>query len=251
MGDTLRAVSLVFVLALALPCGAEEPAAETPKKYADPARLEKEIERFETADKETPPPKGAIVCVGSSSMKGWHGALRADLEPLTVIPRGFGGSTTNDLRHYAARIVIAYAPRAVVVYEGDNDIAQGIDPRTVAETFAAFAAEVRRKLPACRIYVLSIKPSISRWKLWPKAREANRLISEQCAGDPLLTFVDISAAMLDAQGQPRKELFRSDHLHMTREGYEVWRDVLRPVLMKAEAGFEPAARTEDRKGAPP
>ena len=48
--------------------------------------------------------------------------MREDLAPLTVIPRGFGGSTMHDLLHYVNRIVVPYRPRAIVVYEGDNDM---------------------------------------------------------------------------------------------------------------------------------
>jgi len=97
------------------------------KEYGN-AKYEKEIQDFESADRKQFPPPGAIVCIGSSSMKGWHSTIVNDLAPLTIIPRGFGGSSMNDALHYVDRIVIPYKPRAVAVYEGDNDIADGISP---------------------------------------------------------------------------------------------------------------------------
>ena len=39
--------------------------------------------------------------------------------------------------------------------------------------------------------------------------------------------------MLGADGQPRKELFREDGLHMNAEGYKVWASALRPVIKEA------------------
>lgn len=36
--------------------------------------------------------------------------------------------------------------------------------------------------------------------------------------------------MLDASGQPRRELFGADSLHMTRAGYLLWRTLLAPVV---------------------
>ena len=96
------------------------------KPYRDPTRFEQQIQAFETTDQQAFPPQNAIVCTGSSSMRGWHDTIADDLAPLTVIPRGFGGSNMNDALHYADRIALAYKPRAIVVYEGDNDIAQGI-----------------------------------------------------------------------------------------------------------------------------
>ena len=53
-----------------------------------------------------------------------------------------------------------------------------------------------------------------------------------------LTYVDVASGMLDDAGQPRKEIFKEDNLHMNRGGYEIWRDALRPVLLNAERQFE-------------
>ncbi len=209
--------------------------------YPDPSRFEAAIQRFEEADAKQMPPVGAIVAVGSSSMRGWHGTIAGDLAPLTIIPRGFGGSNMHDALHFVDRIVLPYRPRAVVVYEGDNDIAGKIAPAKIAETFRALAERVHQELPECRIYVLSIKPSPSRWHGWPAMQEANRLLAAACAEDVRLTFVDVATPMLDEEGKPRAPLYQKDNLHLTRAGYELWRDVLRPILLPAEQPFEPAA----------
>ena len=82
------------------------------------------IRDFEEQDKAHPPRPGGIVFAGSSSFRFWD-TLVSDMKPLDVINRGFGGSEFSDLDQYANRIVIAYRPRAVVVYEGDNDLAEG------------------------------------------------------------------------------------------------------------------------------
>jgi lysophospholipase L1-like esterase len=171
-------------------------------------------------------------------MKGWHPTIVEDLAPLTVIPRGFGGSSMNDALHFVDRIVIAYKPRAVVLYEGDNDIAGGVAPARIVESFRAFVEKVHKELPETRVYVLSIKPSISRWNLWPQMKEANRLLEQACSKDRRLVYVDVAGVMLDGNGEPKKELFQEDNLHMTRAGYELWRDTLKPVLIKAELPFE-------------
>lgn len=224
-------------------CFGQSSGLDGEKQYRSPTRFEEEIQRFETADREQPRPQGAIVCVGSSSIRGWHGTINDDLAPLTIIPRGFGGSNMNDALHYADRIVFPYNPRAIVVYEGGNDIAQGIAPEKIADTFREFVEKVHQKLPKCRIYFLSIKPSIWRWSLWPKVEEANRLISAECAKDKRLAFVDVASGMLNEEGKPRKEIFKKDNLHMTRDGYVIWRDALRPILLKAELQFEPQKDT--------
>ncbi len=69
-----------------------------------------------------------IVFAGSSSFVRWN-TLVDDMKPLEVINRGFGGSQMSDLDYYAKRIVNVYRPKAVVVYEGDNDLASS-SPKT-------------------------------------------------------------------------------------------------------------------------
>ena len=42
--------------------------------------------------------------------------------------------------------------------------------------------------------------------------------------DDKLAYVDVFTPMLDAAGQPRRELFLEDGLHMNASGYAIWRD---------------------------
>lgn len=255
MKPTIPAAYMLFILiSMNLSGFGQGSEPSSGKKYRNPEHIEnkKAIQGFETLDKKQPPPQGAIVCIGSSSMRGWHGAIRSDLTPLTVVPRGFGGSNMNDALHYADKIVLPYKPRAVVVYEGDNDIAQGISPQKISETFMEFVEKIHKQLPECRIYFLSIKPSISRWELWPKMKQANSLIAEVCAKDKRLTFVNVASGMLNNDGNPRINIFKKDKLHMTRDGYVIWRDALRPILMKSELRYEAqgsAESSETREGA--
>jgi len=211
-------------------------AASVVKKYADPKRFEKSILAYEAKDQAngTPAP-GGIVCIGSSSMVGWHPTIQQDLSPLKVIARGFGGSNMNDAAHYAERLVVRYRPKAVVLYEGDNDIGAGMAPSQVCEAFQSFVGTIHKALPDTRIYVISIKPSLKRWNLWPSAVEANKLIASVCAKDPTrLTYVSIVEGMMNADGKVRDDIFRTDRLHMSAKGYEIWKAAVRPVLLARE-----------------
>ncbi len=127
---------------------------------------------------------------------------------------------------------------AVVIYEGDNDIAQGIPPRKIIESFTEVINKIHKQLQQCRIYFSSIKPSASRWNMWPKMVQTNKLIAEKCANDGRLIFVDVSTAMLNEDGKPRDEIFLSDELHMNRAGYEIWTNILKPILIETELRYE-------------
>jgi lysophospholipase L1-like esterase len=117
-----------------------------------------------------------------------------------------------------------------VLYAGENDIHVGVSPETVAADFNAFREKLHASLPKTRLLYLAMKPSPSRWAEHEKMERGNALIAAACSRDPLLTFVDVYHPMLDANGQPRPELFRDDMLHMKHEGYAIWIHLLTPLL---------------------
>ena len=118
---------------------------------------EPDIRRFEEADRAQPPPAGAVVFVGSSSIALWH-TLAQDFPFTPVINRGFGGSDLTDSLIFARRIVTPYRPRLVVMYAGDNDLAGGKPPERLAADFEAFVGVVRAELPGVPIAYIAIKP---------------------------------------------------------------------------------------------
>ena len=209
--------------------------------YPDPAsRWSDYVARITSEDKVNPPSRGAIVCIGSSSMRMWESDMDRDLHPLTLIKRGFGGSNFADALFYVEQLVLAYKPRAVLVYEGDNDIGgTRVTPDKAFKTAREFIDRIHERLPDCRIYFISAKPSPSRWELWPVMQEFNRKLANACAADDRLFFLDVGPVMMDQDGIVDKSIFLEDMLHMNRQGYERWKSVIRPVLIGNEQKFEP------------
>lgn len=233
--NTVRSVCLFLML----PALWLQPLAVATEVGYDPLRWESHIEAFEAQDKISPPRQGAILFIGSSSIWFWHETLQEDMPGLTVIPRGFGGSTMLDVLNYSDRIVYPYKPRAIVLYEGDNDISAFAVPLdTVLKRYREFVQELHHRLPETRLYVLAIKPSISRWGDWPKVRQMNAELRKLCEGDALLSYVDIAAPMLDSSGEPLADIFLEDDLHMNRKGYKLWASVVYPLLREREGQYE-------------
>jgi lysophospholipase L1-like esterase len=167
-----------------------------------------------------------VVFVGSSSIRLWDDLASQFPDQPVLVRRGFGGSRLLDCVAYLDRLVLAYRPRRVVVYAGDNDLASGRTPRQVLDSYVDFVEGVHRALPETRIAFLAIKPSPARAALLPQMQEANALIRRRAAADPRLDFIDVHSPMLGANGQPRPELFRADQLHMNARGYALWRDLI-------------------------
>jgi lysophospholipase L1-like esterase len=191
------------------------------------------IHRFEESDLLAPPTPGVIVFTGSSSINFWKN-LAQDMAPLSVVNRGFGGSHLAHVTYYAPKIVLPYFPRAVVVYAGENDLARPWrkTPETILRDFQEFVQLVHVQLPSTSIYFISIKPTPLRWKLWAKQQVTNRIIEDFCRTKPNVQFVDVSKAMLDSSGKPRRDLFKWDGLHPSTSCYALWRSIIRPILLE-------------------
>lgn len=212
--------------ALLLGAALATPARAQP---ADSGRFEPEIRRFEETDRQSPPPAGAVLFVGSSSIRMWC-TLERDFPRRRVLNRGFGGSEMRDLLQYAPRVVLPYRPTTLVVYEGDNDLAAGASPAEVRALYRRFTALVRERLPDARLVYVGVKPSIARAKLMPQARAFNAMLREDVAHDPHLAYVDVWAPMLGRDGRPRATLFGPDGLHMSSAGYAIWAAAVERVL---------------------
>jgi lysophospholipase L1-like esterase len=223
-----RALLLVLLagVVLAIRCTRENERPDSRPTAAE--RWEPAIREFERQDAVNPPPRGEIVFVGSSSIVGWD--VQASFPDLGCINRGFGGSYMEDAARYADRIVVPYRPRVVVVYSGDNDIAHGRTPDQVIAAARSLVADLHAKLPETRIVLISIKPSPRRWHLFAKMQEANRGLAALARNDAQVRFVDVTAAMLGADGNPRPELYVDDGLHLTPAGYALWASLVRPEL---------------------
>lgn len=225
----MRRIVLALVLASVLP--GPQSLAQSPDPFA---QWEPEIRKFEESDRQAPPKPGAVVFVGSSSIRLWENLAR-DFPSDYVLNRGFGGSQIPDSTHFAGRIVTRYKPRMVVLYAGDNDLAAGRTPDQVLADFDAFVKRIRQDLPEVPIAFIAIKPSPARVKLLEQARVANEKVRDYAKRQKGVAYIDVFTPMLGSDGTPRGELFVEDGLHMNRSGYEIWKRVTAPYLRSKAA----------------
>jgi lysophospholipase L1-like esterase len=199
------------------------------QKPIDPNRFEPDIQKFEAADKAAAPAKGGIIFIGASSFARWTN-LSESFPGLPVVNRGFGGSELSEAVKYAPRIVVPHAPRLVVLYAGENDLNRGLAPDAIAGDFDKFLQVIHTSLPAARVVVIGLKPSLLRWKLREGMQQTNTMIRTRCAADRQCKYVDPWPSMIGKDGTPKPEFFVEDGLHMTPEGYKAWTTMLQPHL---------------------
>ena len=197
-------------------------------------RFEKEIKAYEASDQKSPPPSGAIVFTGSSSIRRWS-TLAEDFPEHKVINRGFGGSQLADVIYYADRIIIPYKPKLIVVGAGGNNINAGKSPQQVLADFQTLVDKVRAKLPGTRIAFIEINPSPARWSQSAQQREANQLVRDYVDKGENLDYIELYDALLGPDGKPREDLYVADRLHPNAEGYKLRTLLIRPHLPQGSA----------------
>jgi lysophospholipase L1-like esterase len=198
-----------------------------------------EMNAFLKADQKQMPPTGAVLFMGSSSIRLWT-TLAQDIPEIPVINRGFGGSQIFENTLYVDRIAVPYHPKIIVLFAGTNDLAYGNKTAPqVFQEYKDFVAKVHSALPDTRIVYIAISPTVARWKNEMQVMEANYLIArwthETNSPTEKLDFIDTHDPLLSADGQPQPALERADGLHLNAKGYAVWTSVIKPRVLALAA----------------
>lgn len=188
----------------------------------DLERLEKEIKAIAY--------KPRLVFYGSSSITLWS-ELTTLFKEYNPINLGFGGSTLAACTWYFNQIFENLDDiEAIVIYSGENDLAEGRHPEEVILFLENLLAKIRSKYGNIPCTYISIKPSISRWHLAGSIRYTNSNIKEITSKDLNFHYVNIYDSMLDKKGNPNPKYFIEDELHLNQIAYKLWYDVLKKHL---------------------
>ncbi|MEY5011400.1 MAG: hypothetical protein RLZZ253_2539 [Verrucomicrobiota bacterium] len=229
---------LFFLLILA---GSVMGADEVLTDKSPTSKIQALYEKTLASARKDPPFPGGVICVGSSHMQLWS-SVKEDLAPLTVRNFGIGGSRMDHAADlFVQNLVIPFQPRAVILYEGSNDLNAGFAPEDVRRNFRKFHQTLHAALPATRLYVLGLVPSPGkRFGKIDDLRRTNALLEEECASQPWIRFIDTTSPLIGADGQPKAECFIPGDIHMLPAGYAVWKAAIAPIVLPVEKPFEAA-----------
>lgn len=183
-----------------------------------------DIKKFQNYDMLNTPEKDIILFIGSSTFTLWGDNLRKDFGNDKIVNRAFGASSLLDLIGYENEILFAYQPKKVIIYCGENDIANvypKVKGKEVAKRFQKLYQDIRSKFPNTPVVYMSIKPSPSRWEMRDKMIDANQRIKKYIEKKSNCHFVNIWDKLLDETGKPKASLYLEDELHLNKKGYEI------------------------------
>lgn len=204
--------------------GAESPAEKKPHDFA---KWEKSIVAFEKSDATNPPPKHALLFIGSSTIVRWK-SLTTDFPGVTILNRAFGGNEIADSTHFAERMIFPYEPKMIFLRAGGNDIHAGKSAEEVFDDYKTFVSTIRAKLPEVPIAYIALSPTPARWNEKPEGDKLNAAIADYSKKNKNLLFIDAASITLDADGKVRPELFVADQVHFNDAGYKLLAEAVRP-----------------------
>ena len=184
------------------------------------------------------PQRVDLLFLGDSITAGWFWGEHREVWDRTFgrfrpANFGIGGDRTE---HVLWRIengeLDHVRPRVVVLLIGTNNIG---DPASdILAGVTAVARRIHDKLPESRLLLLGIFPRGAN-PADPAVAEQRAKIREVNAGLKKLDdgrqtrFMDLSHLFLTPDGNLPPEIM-PDALHLSRRGYEIWAQALRPVL---------------------
>ena len=218
---------LCAAIALQCPLSAQEHPAPAKNKYEDA------VAKFALAPEPAP---GGVLLVGSSIFRKWTTSA-ADLAPIPVTNRAFGGSRTGNQLTFFDRVVPSSRAGLVVWYCGSNDIKGGIATTVILDNTKQWIERTRGALPGARILVVSVIRAIQKREdgQLDEVDEVNAGLRKLAQTIARVDFVDVNPALESASGEAIPGCYLADKLHLSSDGYRRLVTVLRPAIEKGHS----------------
>ena len=191
-------------------------------------RFESTIESFRRFDARNTLAKDPILFVGSSSMVFWETANSFPDYP--IINRGFGGASLPEVIHYYDDVIKKHNPSMILVY-CDIDVERGRSPEVAVDAFKELVGRIEQDFPKTPVLLLSMKPTLIDDILGKDVRKnkliTNQQLMEYAQSKETLNYVDITSAMIDADGRLKDDIFIGDGMHLNPLGYELWDPIIK------------------------
>ncbi len=185
---------------------------------------EDEVIRVEKSFLESGKVKPAVF-YGSGTINFWS-SVADELDELNVFNAGFGGSTISACCWFYERLIKPMSPSSIILYAGENDLGDNRHPEEVCMMAKFFIDRLRENYPHIPFTFISIKPSPARWNIIDRINYTNEIVKYMISFENNAFFLDVHSEMVDRYGHPNPALFNDDGLHLSYEGYQLWKKLI-------------------------
>ncbi len=179
-----------------------------------------------------------LVFLGDSITQGWEGSGKSVWAKYyahrKVLNLGYSGDRTE---HALWRLdngeIAGLSPKLVVIMLGTNNTGHRQDPpEQTAEGMKMILERIRKSMPGAKVLLLAVFPreASADGKL-RKINDGINAIYKTFADGDRVTFLDINAKMLEADGTLTREIM-PDLLHPKEKGYAIWAAAIEPFVAK-------------------
>ena len=175
------------------------------------------------------PAQGQLLFYGDSDIAYWKN-LDKQFQP-GVLRCGVPGAEMGDVVRYAPRMLEKYRPSVIVCVAGENDIGAGASPEAVCQLYVQFCDLVAAALPGTPLLYISTKREPATADLQPQYQRLNELVREASSTRDGVTYIDCYSKMEDARQRPIAKYYGPDGLHLSREGYAFWAELVKEAML--------------------
>ena len=179
-----------------------------------------------------PDTPGEIIFLGDSITDG--GNWSELFQDWRVKNRGISGDTTDGV---LARLdeVVSSKPAKIFILIGVNDLARGRTPEYIVNNIKLIIKRIRQASPTTHIYLQSLLPVNPTFRVFPKHVNKTKKIKvinqrlQKYAQRVGLEFIDLFTPMATPEGYLKPD-YTNDGLHLTGQGYLVWKSLIEAKL---------------------
>lgn len=161
-----------------------------------------------------------IVVIGGRRVLLWHGVEEL-LAPRTVLMRGLGEATVNDINFHYERLIGFYQPETVVLLPSNSEF-HIRDMKSADELVGAIRELVELDLSHRRTGHFYVFAPLNT-PLYPedqsKIEETTRQLKSWAAENSQIVILDANVFLCDGKGMAKSDYFRSDGVNLNDLGY--------------------------------
>lgn len=176
--------------------------------------------------------KGKTIFSGSSSILMWKNthqyfkSLYKKSGTQNYYNRGFGGSQVCHLLINYKKIFVGKNklnnPKRIVLYSGDNDLANNLSPSKIVEHFRLLIQNLRAAGITAPIYLITVKPSPKRMYMIDLIENVGKLMKSELEKLENVYVINPFSKFFTANGELKSGYYLSDGLHLKPVVYKMW-----------------------------
>jgi lysophospholipase L1-like esterase len=122
-------------------------------------------------------------------------------------------------------------PKVIVLLAGTNNVADREPPALITRGLEAIVQLMQSKAPSAAIILTAIFPRNDSMEMRPVIDAINQDLA-RFAGGKKIRYLNINRKLADENGKLFDGMMNRDLVHPTVQGYQVWADALKPMLLE-------------------